>query len=351
MGNAEELNPLKVRKRTFFLFRWLLFIWLGADLVYHLQTHTVDQAWGEGLLLALSLSQAVLWFLPAKAFEGMRLVNALFLLDLNLILLGLWSLGLMRADLVMVLFLGIFMGALAERLSLSFSIALVLSLVYLGLRAQAGTAFNFGDGSDLLLLPFLFISCMHSGLLANETRAEILSRKMLVASKHLLSDQLKASFVEMAEIAQDMMALFDALPTAAIMIDRKGVVRICNHMAEYCFGIRRENILRRPLVGQASFSKLVQPLWKCMVKPSDDPSLVDMPPAEGSQAWQMKLNTFQVRNSDGSMLGVLALLSPLSFEEASGAGDPAAARPAGLPDDILPARQAAQGLVAGLQAA
>ena len=82
---------------------------MGASLGWHLHSQTANPGWAQAILLALVVSQAVLWSLPSKMFEGMRMIIAIFLMDLNLVLCGLWATGLMQADLVMVLFLGIFM--------------------------------------------------------------------------------------------------------------------------------------------------------------------------------------------------------------------------------------------------
>src|SRR5882672_3026963 len=78
----------KARKSKFVHFRWLLFIWLAAVTAIHAGTKTDLGTPMYGLFGAFILSQVLLWALPQKYYEGLNVLNAIFLLDLNFVLLG-----------------------------------------------------------------------------------------------------------------------------------------------------------------------------------------------------------------------------------------------------------------------
>ena len=243
MKRVQEDVLAQGRKSKFVHFRWLLFIWLGAVAAIHAGTKTELGAPIYVLFGAFVLSQAFLWALPLRYYEGLNVLNAIFLLDMNFVLLGFAISHQLQSELMLTLFLGTFMAALTKTLGQAVATTLVVISVYLSIKLRTPEGFNFNQPEQLLQLPFLFISCVHSSLLAQEASGELSARRTLEGDKHRLSRHMNSTFAEIAHYCKDMSALVDALPFGAIMLDAEGKVRVCNDIAEEVLGMDAGSIL------------------------------------------------------------------------------------------------------------
>lgn len=314
MTPDDLVRRIKARRFNFVNFRWLLFIWLGAVIWYRTQ-HDIPVDLKNSLLLgAVLLSQAVLLIMPLKYFEGLRFFYAIFLLDLNFILLSFWFTDQMQMDLVMTLFLGIFVAALAKDVVTSVLAFVVISIFYVTLKARTPDGFDFSQTGSLLKLPFLFIASIHSGLVAHEAADELEVKNLLHSERQILAGKIKGTFVETVKFTHDIKLMFDALPFALVMIDLEGKVTVFNHMAEFTFGLPRVNVLgtrlhEHPVLAEFESGASLDKSGKMV-----EFQLIDIPSAEG-QPWQMNMSTYPVRGEKDSALGTLVLLTPISFNQ------------------------------------
>jgi hypothetical protein len=314
MNQEDILNHLKTRRTNFVLFRWLLFIWLGALEAYKAGHGIPLDMKSEMLMGVILLSQIVLAKLPLKYFEGLKVFYAIFLLDLNFILLGFWFTGQMQTDLVMALFLGMFVSALAKELKYSILAALVVAVFYMTLKSRTPEGFDFSQPEQLLRLPFLFIASIHSGLVAQEATAEATVMRLLHSERQNLAGQLKSTFVEVAKFSHDVGALLDSLPFGMIMLDPQGKLTVFNDMAEFTFGLLRANVVGSTLKRHAALAALEPKIVKSMSNPEDDCQIIDIPFSEG-QPWQMNMSTYPILDEAEASLGTLIVLTPLSYHE------------------------------------
>jgi hypothetical protein len=315
MLKTKAFDYLAIRKSHFLQFRWLLVIWAMAVLASGARDGGIGQTQAWILIGILAASQVLLWSLPFRFFEGMWLTNGLFLFDLNLIILCLHALGKLQSELMVALFLGIFISAMAQKVSLAMLIAAMVSAVYLGLEARTATGFDFSACNDCLVnLPFLLISSMHAGLLAQEAKAEALASKILKADKHLLASHMQVAFLESAEYALNMTLLLDNFNFALVMVDMKGTVKAFNTMAEYSFGLERIKALNSPLENVPALADLTAVFQKCLAESVEDDAVLKMPQNEGVP-WFMNLRSLPLRNNDGQTVGVILMLTPTSFKE------------------------------------
>jgi len=338
MNVAQLETATAARKSRFFHFRWLLFIWLGAVAALHAGTKSDLGAPVYLLFAAFLLSQGLLWALPLRHFEGLKVPNAIFLLDLNFVLLGVGISNQLHSELLMTLFLGIFMAALSKSMLQSLATTLVIISVYLSFKLRTPDGFHFNQPEQLLQLPFLFISCVHSSLLAQEASSELDARRVLSADKSRLSRQMNSSFAEIAHYCKDMSALVDALPFGAIMIDGGAKLRICNDIAEEVLGLDSGAVLGESLDGHPRLALLKPFLEKAVNEPLSDFMRVEFPEENGG-SWNLNLGVYPVQEG-GESRGLLLVLIPEGYDESLKAAMP---KPMLLPDGAVPSLKKALG--------
>lgn len=314
MTDAQIHGHLAERRKLFFNFRWLLFVWLGAVAAWRsLEGLPLEPAL-FAVLGAMLATQAGLRLMPAAKFEGMAVFNAVFLLDLLFTLLGVWSADQLNADLVTALFLGTFIAAVGARTGVAALGALILGAVYVMLRTRTAEGFDFSQPEQLLALPFLFITSLHSGLLAGEATRDSLALKMLSQDSHALAMQLKGTFADVARYSRQISQLLDSLPFGVIMLGNEGQIRFFNEMSEFAFGVRREYVARQILSDCLELAPLNALLVGGRVETPTGFQILDI--HNSSDALSMSVSTYPVMNGEGEQEGSLVMLFPLSYFEA-----------------------------------
>ncbi|HXB96648.1 MAG TPA: PAS domain-containing protein [bacterium] len=313
MEQADVLESLRKRRSLLLNFRWLLFLWLAAtQAVYNSQA---DSA-GYATLLPLGLtlaSQLVLWRLPLRQMEGLKVYYAVFVFDLMVILMNLQVAGHLHQELVIAFFLGIFCAALTRRVGGSFVAALALGAAYTAYRVRAGGA--SWDSGQLLDLPFLVIASIHSGLVAQEAENETAARHRLLADNGALTRKLRNNFFESFRFNQDIKALLDTLPFAMVMLDKSKGVRFFNAGAELVFGIRRKNVLGSLLAQAPELASLNEAVTRQEENAEGGFEWVDVRPKEGDPM-RMILGSYFVAPEDGAPVGTLLILMPFPYHQA-----------------------------------
>jgi PAS domain-containing protein len=232
---------------TFLRLRWLLFSWIVVDVGSHYSVDTAVLVTGGVLIAVFAATQFALYKLPARFLKGLKLYNLVFLLDLNFALLTLILMGHISMHLLIVLFLTIFITALAQRVSLALVISTVIIAIYLGFRLQSKQGFNFENALDLMDLPFIFIMGLHSAVIVGEAQFHTEVGEALETDNQSLAKKLGMTAKELKQRGQILVGAFDAVPAAALVIDNQGLIRVFNQRAEQLFQIRRGGVIDKPV--------------------------------------------------------------------------------------------------------
>jgi PAS domain-containing protein len=304
------------RKKFFFKFRWTLLAWLAADMIWGLhggRTVIAHQTLVLGSVFGLmALSQVGLWYLPDASFEGLAFFYVIFLFDLNVVLAVLWAQGLIESGMVIALFFGVLVGALAKDVGVSALVSVAIGAVFLAYQFKfPGGLFNLDRTENLMLVPVLFITSVHSGLLAQEAVQALQQRKAVEAHLDEMTGKLNLSFDELAKAASRTYSIFDALPFGIVLVDPDEHVQFYNSAAESHCGAPRAQVLNARIQRLGSLGFLKPALDRCLETGHSETHLMK---AEGGNRTPVNVVTLQVKGSGGQVLGAMAVLVPSDWQ-------------------------------------
>ena len=230
----------------FLRLRWFLGAVLLLTVALHWGRGWLDYA-GAGLIGLFLVSQLVLWRLPAHWFKGLQLHTAIFLLDLFFTMAALLVSDQASPLLLVMLFLTIFISALVKRVSLGALVGGVATLIYVGFKLQGPDGFQLTDYRQLLDVPFILLSSLHTAIVISEATFHQDITEALDADNQTLSKKLGSAATELKNRVRFINSAFDAVPAPALVVDGEGLVRSFNTRAEELFGVRRVAVLDKPL--------------------------------------------------------------------------------------------------------
>jgi PAS domain-containing protein len=233
----------------FLRLRWFLGLWIGVTLGLYFGFGA--RGWLDYASIALVamflLSQLVLWKLPATWFRGLQLHTAVFLLDLFFSIATLLLADLASPALLATLFLTIFICALVKRLSLGTLVGVAATGVYLAFKTQGPDGFSVHDLRQLLDVPFIFLSSLHTAIIVSEATFHQEVTDALDADNQTLNKKLGNAASELKARIRFINSAFDAVPAPALVVDGDGLLRSFNTRAEELFNAKRMSVLDRPL--------------------------------------------------------------------------------------------------------
>ncbi|HXB97802.1 MAG TPA: hypothetical protein VNZ54_07085 [bacterium] len=231
----------------FLRLRWFLGLWIGVTLgLFYGGRGWLDYS-SVALVALFLVSQLVLWKLPATWFRGLQLHTAVFLLDLFFSIATLLLTDLASPALLATLFLSIFICALVKRLSLGALVGLVATGVYVAFKTQGPDGFSLHDPRQLLDVPFIFLSSLHTAIIVSEATFRQDVAEALDADNQTLSKKLGNAASELKARVRFINSAFDAVPAPALVVDGDGMLRSFNTRAEELFSARRMTVLDKPL--------------------------------------------------------------------------------------------------------
>lgn len=313
MASPKFETVLNDRKSRFVNFRWLLAFWLAALTYLSIQGHLNATAPAYAIVCFFVVSQFTLQALPTKYFDGIGILNAIFLLDVNFIIAGFWATNQLQPEMMVALFVGIFMAALSRSMAQSFATTAVILGIYIAFKLEQPGGIDFSQPEQLLQLPFLFIASLHSTMLAQEADNDLNARQVLQADKSRLSRHMNNTLSEIAHYCKDMSALVDALPFGAIMLDNEKRIRVCNDIAEEVLGIDSAPLLGATLDVDPSLMRLMPYLDKVDKEPLLDFVSAELPCDDGG-SWSLNLGLYPVREGEIER-GLLLVLIPTGYAE------------------------------------
>ncbi|MGA2988130.1 MAG: hypothetical protein ABSG32_30485, partial [Terriglobia bacterium] len=129
------MTEIHKRRTLFFQLRGLLAIVLLILMAYH-RTTVPASLWllGTGLLL----SDFLVWFLPLSWLEDPKLTYAVFIVDSGVLTIVLYGISGYESETLLLYYLTLFMATLGRDLGQSVAIAVVASVLEIGLQLGRG---------------------------------------------------------------------------------------------------------------------------------------------------------------------------------------------------------------------
>jgi PAS domain-containing protein len=290
----------------FLRLRWFLGLWIGVTLgLFFGGRGWLDYCSG-GLLGLFLLSQLVLWKLPATWFRGLQLHTAVFLLDLFFSIATLLLTDLASPALLATLFLSIFICALVKRLSLGALVGLVATGVFLAFKTQGPDGFTIHDPRQLLDVPFIFLSSLHTAIIVSEATFHQEVTEALDADNQTLSKKLGNTASELKARIRFINSAFDAVPAPALVVDGDGMVRSFNTRAEELFGAKRMGVLDKPLKDIG----FLEPLRLSLRGAAGDGSAAGWLYTAKGVRFYASLRSGAARDADGHLLNLAVFVQP-----------------------------------------
>lgn len=186
------------------------------------------------------ISNVFFALLPEKMYEGMKLHYIIFVLDIILVSFGAYWLAGLTFNMLMVIFLALFMAAIGQSVGLSVAIAAVTTLVYFFIRSSGNDAgfAGFMQEKEILNIPFIFIVSLHASFLAEKANEETAEKKKMKKAYGELSEKLKNTHEDLEGMLEFHLRVYDALKYGFIIMDASGIIRVFNVKAEEIFAMR-----------------------------------------------------------------------------------------------------------------
>ncbi|PKL92797.1 MAG: hypothetical protein CVV21_00170 [Candidatus Goldiibacteriota bacterium HGW-Goldbacteria-1] len=186
------------------------------------------------------ISNIFFGLLPEKMYEGMKLHYIIFVLDIILVSFGAYWLAGLTFNMLMVIFLALFMAAIGQSVGLSVAIAAVTTLVYFFIRSSGNDAgfAGFMQEREILNIPFIFVVSLHASFLAEKANEEIEEKKKMKKAYGELSEKLKDSHEDLEGMLEFHTRVYDSLKSGFIIMDASGIIKVFNARAEEIFALR-----------------------------------------------------------------------------------------------------------------
>lgn len=289
----------------FLRLRWFLGLWLGVNVAVHWGHGWTDQA-GAGLLGVFLASQGVLWKMPAHWLKGLQLHTAIFLLDLFFSITALLLTDQASPPLLATLFLTIFICALVKRVSLGALVGVVATGLYAAFKMQGPDGFQLKDPRDLLDVPFIVLSSIHTAIIVSEATFRQDVTEALDADNQTLSKKLGSAATELKARIRFINGAFDAVPAPALVVDGDGVLRSFNTRAEELFTAKRMAVLDRPIKDIG----FLEPLRQLLRRAGGDASATGWLFTARGVRFYAAVRSGAARDEDGRLLNLAVFVQP-----------------------------------------
>ncbi len=232
-------------KKNILLIRVVLGVVLTALVLTNFKT--THGPWLWVFLAVLAASFIPFFRFSDESWERVRLQYIVFAFDLALILSALFLCDRLETELLLSLFLTLFISALSRSLRNSALVAVAIIVLYLYRIYWVKPDFSPWD-------PFVFLSCtlllvvaLHSGFLAFRTVEEESKLVELAKRMNLLDQQVKDNQTAAFEHAATLKKVLDSLPLGAIAVSRGGDILFLNQPAVNVLDVNPKSLLNGPL--------------------------------------------------------------------------------------------------------
>lgn len=225
----ESLHPVTPHvKKNIFLIRLILGLILGCLAFFYLQGHQTQKPAVLGYTVLLLLSFLAFHFWDEERFQSVRFQYIVFSMDLAFLLGALYLFEGFDTNLLIMIFLTLFISALSQSIGRSLAVAVMVTAVYVYLLYLKNPDFNYLDPFFLLSCALIFVVSIHSGYLAYRTVQEEKDMLRLAQKIEVLSEKVQRGDQATLEYAGLLKNVLDGLPLGAMAVSVEGFVIFAN---------------------------------------------------------------------------------------------------------------------------
>jgi PAS domain-containing protein len=226
MNNLQQATPQT--KKNIFLIRLLLAVTMFCYAFFFLQAHLDQLLTVIVYCLGLTATFFPFYFLGEDVFHKVRFQYIVFSMDLVILLGGLYLFNHLESNLLILIFLTLFMSALSQSVGRSIFVAMAVVALYVYLVYYKSDVFNYMDPNLLISCVLLFVVSIHAGYLAYRTVQDESETLELVRRANLLSEKVKEGNQLAIEYAATLKNVMDTLPIGALAVSIEGYVFFVN---------------------------------------------------------------------------------------------------------------------------
>lgn len=226
MNNLQQATPQT--KKNIFLIRLLLAVTMFCYAFFFLQAHPDQKLTMIAYCLGLAATFLPFYFLGEDVFHKVRFQYIVFSMDLVILLVGLYLFDHLENNLLILIFLTLFISALSQSVGRSLIVAMAVVALYVYMLYYKSDVFNYMDPILLISCVLLFVVSIHAGYLAYRTVQEESDILELVRRANLLSEKVKEGNQLAIEYAATLKNVLDTLPIGAIAVSIEGYVIFVN---------------------------------------------------------------------------------------------------------------------------
>ncbi len=262
-------------------------------------------------ILVLIASNIFFSALPAEKYDGMKLLYVLFIMDIIFLALGAYWLAYLDFKFFMVMFLTIFIAALAQSAGKSIAVALVVNIIYIYMKVTAGGGIGaMIEENSILNIPFLFVVALYGSYLSEKANEEIEEKRKLESSADILRKEIYNKGAALEQIAVFSEKVYDAFRQGIIITDKDGLVKTFNKSCEYIFVTKKNKTINVSYRGLPFLGEV----RKCIASlQADGRPAVDREITINISGTDKRLlvNTGFIRDSENNPMGILCTVEIL----------------------------------------
>jgi len=260
-------------------------------------------------------------FMPHDWFRKDTFLGALFIVETGFVLALLRPLDEGASDIYLIYFMNLFLGAMARTMVGSAGAPILVIPLYSFIKYIKTGYFLQFDPSQLIYLPFLYISSVLVGYLAEETSKELDEKKRLRTISTVLAEKVDLATAKLTETNRNMRALLEyhkriltSIQTGIIVVHHDGKIKTFNEYAAHITGFLVESVENQTL---ETFPKSLEPIRQVIQKTMDEARSYSIEQLEITSARGEKIpisiQTSVMRGDDGTVLGAIVTFRDISL--------------------------------------
>lgn len=281
-------------KRNLLYIRLILGVVLGVFMVYRFQAPAPNVLFLSLLSAALLLSFTPFLWIKEEAWCKVAPQYAVFFGDLLLILATLYLTGRMETELLLSIFLALFISALSRSVAHSLVVALALIGLYSYHAYLLRPELDFTDPFLLLSFTLILVVAIEAGYLAYRVVQEEEELVSMARKMQALNQQVHEGNQVALEYAGTLKNVLDSFPLGAIAVSRQGEILFFNQTAGKLLDVNPKALLNISIHNGKLGS-----LGERMVQSLKDKTQIKREYMDVE--WKGRLRRFRLDSSEGSV--------------------------------------------------
>ena len=203
-------------------------------------------------------SNILFYRIPENKFSQPLVSFLIFLFDIIIISLAIYFTDNIATEFYLVYFLAIFISSIAQNIKISFSIAVVASLLYGWLLFRTHPEISFLDPGFLIRIPFLFIISLMSSYWAEYVSVQIRKKEQIEKFNQQLKNEIKKALARETELSKYNEQIINNVTSGIVAVNKDGFIITLNPEAEQTLAISQEETAKYNLKDLDGLSSLWQ---------------------------------------------------------------------------------------------